>query len=87
MMWNPAIGTLFASATVTGEVTMWEVRGDSLVQASTKQTFGASSLCWSSKVCKESNAMSYCHSFVSIIMIGDISRPSGMDKARYNNLF
>ncbi|KAL5258562.1 hypothetical protein ACHWQZ_G009142 [Mnemiopsis leidyi] len=49
MMWNPAIPTLLASATVTGEVTMWEVRGDVLVQASTKQTFGASSLCWSSK--------------------------------------
>lgn len=50
MMWNPAIPTLLASATVTGEVTMWEVRGDVLVQASTKQAFGASSLCWSSKV-------------------------------------
>ena len=50
LMWNPGIPTLLATATVTGEVTVWEVRGDSIVQASTKQTFGASSLCWSSKV-------------------------------------
>ncbi|XP_063680695.1 nuclear pore complex protein Nup214-like isoform X2 [Bolinopsis microptera] len=49
LMWNPGIPTLLATATVTGEVTVWEVRVDSIVQASTKQTFGASSLCWSSK--------------------------------------
>ena len=49
-MWNPGVATLLATATVTGEVTIWEVRGDTIALASTKPTFGASALCWSSKV-------------------------------------
>ena len=49
-MWNPGMPTVLATATVTGEVTVWELKGDTLVKISSKPTFGASCLSWSSKV-------------------------------------
>ena len=49
-MWNPGLPTVLATATVTGEIAVWELKGDSITKINSKPTFGASCLSWSSKV-------------------------------------
>ena len=51
-MWNPGTPTVLATCTASGEVSIWELRGDSLILNKSKPTFGGSSICWSSKVCE-----------------------------------